>query len=760
MPSPRAFTWTVLVILVVTGALHVLGAMVLRDSFWGTHFYAFLPQVVLVVATLLLAASAGLLGRRGAAVVESWNERLPADRLRAPLVIALLAVAGGVVFWLARAGHVILGDGSILVVNIPQGEAFHPREPLTALLQQGLYRLTAGWFAGPGVAERDVAQASLAVGSALAGALFVPVAWGLGRELVRLGGGDHAGQDDARLAPALVAGLLLTQGYAQLFCGYVENYTFVTLAMGLYLWLSLRALRRGSSVLLSGAALVLALLLHLSAAVLVPSFVVLVGRGLLDRTARWRTLRDLALSAVLLVAAGWLLDRTGEGYHLLRTLLDVSFLALLNREENVPGYMLSGVHLRNFLNEQLLIGPLGLFLFLPGAGVVVARWVRARQPATADAAPAGAPIAAPHATALFLLAAGLAYAGASWLAGESNLGYPRNWDLLAPGGLVFTVAGLGLFFGAGTRPRAVLAVLLCAGVISLYHTAPWIAVNTSFDRSFARLKTLPSTDGITEVNVARWYLLRGDRDQARIWLRKCLEANPYNNSAHFLVGMLHLQDDNLDGAADAFLRATKARPDKVEYRLKLTDTLLRAGRYAEAAEQGRILAEDRAAGSGRAGPLRPGPGALRPHRRGLAHARPRPQRPRRQRDKPPRRCPAARLRRHAAGRPAVGGRRHGLRRRRPPHRLAARPGPEPRLRPGPGRPLRGRPARLAARRGQQRSAGAHPDQPRRAAPGHGATGCGAALSGASAGGVADGGAGGACAGVVGGAGVRGGRFGY
>ena len=34
---------------------------------------------------------------------------------------------------------------------------------------------------------------------------------------------------------ALVCGVLLTQGYMQLFFGYVENYTFVALAVAYYI---------------------------------------------------------------------------------------------------------------------------------------------------------------------------------------------------------------------------------------------------------------------------------------------------------------------------------------------------------------------------------------------------------------------------------------------------------------------------------------------------------------------------------------------
>jgi len=577
----RAFTLTIKVLLILTAAAHPLGYGVLRDSFWGVHLYSFFGLPVLIVATVLLLACWFLL--RG--------ERAPnLDRLQAlpdpggwslrwrVLGGVALAVAGGVVFWLARSGHVILGDGSVLVVNIPQGESFHPRQPLTALLQQGIYQLAGGLFAAPGLAEREVARQALALGSVLAGALFVPVAWATARELVCLRlRDDQAGAGWTTPAVGLICLVLLSQGYIQLFCGYVENYTYFALGAGLFLWTGLRYLRTGRSLLAVTVALLLTLCLHLSGAIFVPAMLVLIGWGLARKETRKAAVRDLAAGVVLCLAAGWALSRLTGGYNLLDTLVAVSRLALLNEEANAPGYLLSGVHLRNFWNEQLLIGPLGLLLFLP-AIVVALRAGGGRRPAV-----------------LFLLAAGLAYLGASWFAGESNLGYPRNWDLLAPGSLVFTTAGLGLFLAAGDRSgggrtlAGVVPALLCAVAISLYHTVPWVAVNTSFASGFARLKTLPSLDGITEANVGRWYLLQDDPAQGRLWLRKALQVNPRNNNAHYMLGSLALREGDFATAVEALSRAVAIRPDKIGYRESLTEALLSAGRWAEALVQCEIL---------------------------------------------------------------------------------------------------------------------------------------------------------------------------
>jgi Flp pilus assembly protein TadD len=625
----RDFALTILVLLLLHAILHVLGAGPLRDSFWGVHHYAFFPVPWLIAATVVLLGSCLLLRFEK---IGWWNSlgRWPAWETTAVsrrwVWLVLMTVGGGVLFWLTRAGHVILGDGSILVVNIPQGEAFHPREPLTAILQQALYRLTSGWFATDGATARDIAQQSLALGSVLAGAFLVPVLFLLSRELILLNRrrwlqNPHAAPSEPDspplssaaspdtkvwLAPATIVTslILLTQGYIQLFCGYVENYTYYTLGTALYLWLALRYLRTGRMLLFPAAALILTFTLHLSAAIYFPSFLFLTCWGLSRAGYRLATLRDLALSALLVILAGWLLAQVASDYSLFGTLRDVARLALLNEEESAPGYMFSALHFRNFFNEQLLIGPLGLFLFLAtvfalGASVIGKnvgsrhgtwreQWRGQQLGSRTDQR------LSPWPAFLFLLIAGLGYLAASWLAGESNLGYPRNWDLLAPGSLTFTTAGLGLFFLSGLRLRAAVPVLLCALVLSLYHTVPWVALNTSFDRAFARLKTLPSEGGLTETNVARWYLLQGDRDQGKQWLQKALRINPHGNNAHYMLGSLHMEDGDFAAAAESFRRAVASRPDKPEYRMLLVDAYLSAGEYARAQRVCETLMQDSA----------------------------------------------------------------------------------------------------------------------------------------------------------------------
>ena len=538
-------------------ALHAL-ALFHPSGLWGAHFFAFLPPLYGWTALALVAASALPLlaaGRAGAGTPPepaTPPAALPARGGRALRVslLALGALAAGALFWIFRIRHLLLGDGLPLTARLPAGERFHDLEPLTALIQHGLYQAarTLEPAARPGYL---VAWDAVAAGSAIAGALFVPVAWAIAGEIVR---------DGAEARPfrrrALIFGLLLAQGYVQLFFGYVENYTWYALAAGLYLLLALRCLRGAGGLLVAAAALLLAMALHLSGGVLIPSFLALAALGLAVPERRGATARDVALAGM---ALAWL----APGYRLGATFLDVAGRALGHPGEAAAGsYLLGAAHQRDFLNEQLLIGPLPLPLFLIGlAGVASARR-------------GGAAV-------VFAAAAGLSVLGASWLAGDSNLGYARNWDLLAPGALVMLVAALVLWREqAGRAPGA--APLVLALALSLAHTVPWIAVNASETRALRRFATLPLGLGRTEATLGHWNAVRGRTAEAERWLVRALDLNPGNVRAHVFLGELYLERGQAVRAREAFAAAVRLRPDKREYLLDLIAAEALAGRLEEA----------------------------------------------------------------------------------------------------------------------------------------------------------------------------------
>ncbi len=163
---------------------HIVGATTIGEAWWGVHFYRFLPP-----AALWMSCACLLVGMVVVARDNLWPDRFSGILSRAVAVIPrwLRISVGGVfslaVFWAFRERHTFLGDGTPLTENLPRGQMFHPDEPLSLYLHQCFYRLTNHFFASPGRSLVDVAHDTVGLSSALAGALFIPVAWQLAREL-------------------------------------------------------------------------------------------------------------------------------------------------------------------------------------------------------------------------------------------------------------------------------------------------------------------------------------------------------------------------------------------------------------------------------------------------------------------------------------------------------------------------------------------------------------------------------------------------
>ena len=567
------FYWPVLWILgAAVVVAHVLGAGHLRQDFWGADFYGYLPSAALAMAGALLGTALFVTTRNA-----EWLDRSllatagPVDLAtpRARWIKGALAIgACFLAFWFLREGHTLLGDGNPLIRDLPSGQRFHPREPLTYLMHQGFYGLTRPLFQAPGRDAAVVAHCTVALSSAIAGALFVPVAWWLAKELARALAPDAAGTDSSsRAIVPLCFVILMAQGYVQLFFGYVENYTFSALMIGIYLLTALRYLRGTGPLAFPAIALVLAVSLALSNVLLVPSFLVLLVRALLDSGRRVAALRDLLLAGALLAGIGAVMASVQPGYHLASAALSGIAQAITGRGDRAQGlaYMFSRVHVRDFLNEQLLIGPGGAYLFV--VGLVWMAFARARFTAARG----------------FFLVAGLVSLGGAWVTTDLSLGYPRDWDLFAPSGLVFTAAGLELLLSGAWRGPSLRRWLVLLACVCLFHTVPWIAVNTSFERSFERFKMLPLGLGRAQAVVGIYYLEHGDTLSAIPWFQESLVENPGNNNAAFCLSLIGMHRGRYRWAAQGFWTALQSRPDKDDYRFALVSALVLGNWRPEAA---------------------------------------------------------------------------------------------------------------------------------------------------------------------------------
>ena len=564
MQAERFYRCTLTAIALGALVLQVLAAGPLRDSFWGFHLLAFLPTVGRVAVwftTLALIAFLWWPRREVEMPGSRWLEASDRRAIALACLVPAIAIAG----WFLRSQQTVLGEAWPLVTDLPRGAGVHPRQPLAMLLQEGWYRATAGSFAEPGRDAVGVAMRSVASHSVACGVLFAVVAWHLARTMAR----DVA---SPRATAALVALLLLAQGYVVLFFGYLENYAVFALGLAVFLWCGVRAARGEWPLITVLAAWVLNLGLHLSALALLPAVVWLAAMALRRPATRRAAWRDVAFGMAMMVALDRFLIGLGAPMSLLGGLRNIVVTALASQGGGAGvGYVFSRLHARDFINAQYLIGPLASFLMVP-AVVEAVRSGRLRDGTNA-----------------FLAIASAALLAGCWVTAEPALGYARDWDLFAPAGVVFTAAGARLLIVAVPSSTA-RSRLLAAGVaLSLLHLGAWVALNHSEPRAMARFATLPLGLGRTEVVMGNWHLRNGHADEAVSWFERALRVDPRNSNAWAFLGMIHGERGEFARAAEEFRRAAEARPDKPLYRHNRIVALEKLERYEETLPEFEIL---------------------------------------------------------------------------------------------------------------------------------------------------------------------------
>ena len=524
---------------------------------WGAHSYRYLPAVALPVGlALLFLVALGLLGLRGLPrVVVMFVGRLDDARGTSVrrAVVLISGIAAPAFFWRYREAHVFLGDGSPLVTDLPRGQVFHPHEPLTMYTHHLIYGALRGSFSAGGLTLEQVARDTVALSSCLLGGVFVLLTALLASELLRSADGENAVPSSGRgLSMLLIWALLVSQGAVQIFFGYVENYGFVTCAIVAFLVLLLRTLRAPATLPVAAGLLALAIAFDLSAFVLLPAL--LLAGALVSRKRggiRW-ALGALVVLPVVLLILQRILNLGGSPFRFTDSLQEIVQTAVRGHgEAGRLAALVTPGHLWDTFNEQLLLGPLAGLALLIGS-VLAFRSRRRLGPST-----------------WLLLAAAASVLAGVLVTGDLNLGYARDWDLFAPFGVVLTAATLTLW-----RPHcAGHRILMLLLAVTLFQTVPWILLNSSFDRSFERMKHLPLGYGRGQVVVGSWYLRHSELEQARQWFRAALREYPDNAPAHYALGQLALDRADVRGAKLEFAAAVASRPDKADYRLALADAL-------------------------------------------------------------------------------------------------------------------------------------------------------------------------------------------
>lgn len=449
LPAAWAFWWYPAKLVGPGGRLHP------AEWLWGVYPFTFWPAWLRWIS-VTLAAGIVLWAGFGAGAGARLRLRLPLPSFPlARVPQALLALLSFPLFWLGRVVHTRWGDAYLLVKGIAHPDVrltYNWQAPFDTYVHARLFQWGErawGWT--------DALPAYWWL-SSLAGAAAV---WTLLRLAAALG------RDDGERWGIFV--FMSTLGSMQLFFGYPENYTIISLLILLYLWQGWRYAHGRASLWTPSLILALAHGFHPATLVLQPSLWLLAlaaaapGRRI---TALRRQLPALILPP-LLAAAGVVALMTGyvvttgpvltTGYVVGGS--DARWLVPLTAPVSSWEYytLFSRGHLIEMINQQLLAAP----FTLPALALLLAC---CRRSLPRDR------------TSRFLLVAAGAYLLLIWL-WNPDYGGQRDWDLFAPAAWPATLLAaywLTRALPAPARNRSLLIIV----VVQLLHTAAWIYSNT------------------------------------------------------------------------------------------------------------------------------------------------------------------------------------------------------------------------------------------------------------------------------------------
>lgn len=447
--------------------LHLAAPKLPEESAWSLWPFTFLPPwlgwlLALLAGALVIPAVNQLVlaGLRFTIYVSRFTLHVPRSTL-----YTLISLLAGLLFWLARLRHLRWGDSYLLTqaLSTPDLElrvVYNWQAPFTVFLHQRLWQFVADPLLGWPV------EAVYATTSILCGMIFVYLLLTWTSQLGR-----------TPLESAVLAGLVLTTGSMQLFFGYVENYTVISLGLLVTLFLAWRVLRGEIQLIWPVLALSLTNAFHPSTVFLWPGMLLLSWlcwqrRRVPVATALWQTvLPPLVVGATVLA----LMESGGHG---LAALLGqdrpgggdgVWFVPLFEIDPQWQKYqpytMFSAAHLLDWLNVHLLISPFGLpLLAMTLTAVYRFRLTLFDQAADRD-------------YGYFLALTAAMYVLLTWL-WNPDYGGRKDWDLFAPSAFVYTLLAGYLLVRVMRDQEKLSQTGLFVIAVSLLHTAAWIFTNT------------------------------------------------------------------------------------------------------------------------------------------------------------------------------------------------------------------------------------------------------------------------------------------
>lgn len=347
-------------------ALQLAAPLLSEEIAWGLWPGTFLSTLVRwLFAMIALVLVWG--GERLWQSLPPVRAALTRVRFTSLLVRLAICLVAGAFFYLFRIRYMGWGDAALLVKALadPYRITYVWQAPLDVFLHARAWQLGNALFGWPDPVP------VYRILSTFAGMAFV---WVLISLAILLGRN--------RTERAAIVGLVLTLGTMQLFFGYIENYSIMTLGILIYAYLGLLRLQGRIALVWPAVALALTNAFHPSTIILTPSLIYLAVTALpieqgnihsvtnVLKKEGWRIDVRSVLSVVLpytLVFAG-VVALMSSGEHGLDALVGVDFPGGGDRSWFVPLFevttkwqhytMFSIGHLVDIVNQQLLVAPM------------------------------------------------------------------------------------------------------------------------------------------------------------------------------------------------------------------------------------------------------------------------------------------------------------------------------------------------------------------------------------------------------------------
>jgi tetratricopeptide (TPR) repeat protein len=528
--------------LLILGLLPVIGKFLPATLAWGFGHLAFLPAGAWVasIAGWLLLFVPPLRRRSANALYGTVGGLLFGPSIWPAFLLA--AVCFALFRFLSTPTH-LLGDGVLIGELVARGAQFRVHD----LMDYLLHRLALSWI---GKAGSDPASFSLYAWTSIsAGFAGILVAIALLRRM-RV----------AREVKVFAFFLWLFSTSTLLYCGYVESYAWLSVAILGFLWSGFMAERDEISPLAPGIFFGLALFLHTLALVAAPALVWLAWRlwrarrG--DRRAQVRRL-------VLLFAPAIVLPMTAAIVHVAlgfnREWFRKEFVQSKNQKQiliRLTGAdgILSLKYVKNVLNWLVLVLPVSGWLL---ALKFKSLRDRLREPGIG-----------------FLLLHSLVF-GIAFVLMDRKLGPARDWDILTPQIAGFILLAAILWEkdlepeeerGVRAQTSRMPSLRLTAIWVAFLFLWPWITVNASRVPSlerFAAIKadfpTFPRAYATEEL--AKYYRDHSDWKRALPLYEECVRIYPKNPRTRVLLGSAYSALERDDDALAQFNEALAIDPN-------------------------------------------------------------------------------------------------------------------------------------------------------------------------------------------------------